>query len=70
MSREETVKALTQFSDYLIDFSRIAERLISSKDWMPNYSQNEKLQRLFIIVSTMVAGLLGNRFLNQAEQPF
>ncbi len=73
MRKEETVPtniALTQASDYLVDFTRIAERIGSSKNWIPHYSQQEILDRLFILMSTVAAGCIGNRLSNPDSQSF
>lgn len=74
MRKEETAQstniALTQASDYLVDFTRIAERISSSATWIPQYSRKEIMDRLFILMSTFAAGFVGNRLSNPNAQSF
>ncbi|OGT43764.1 MAG: hypothetical protein A3F13_08495 [Gammaproteobacteria bacterium RIFCSPHIGHO2_12_FULL_40_19] len=49
----------THASNNMVDFSRIGERVIASKNWFPHYSQKEIADRLLIFASTLIAGYAG-----------
>lgn len=74
MRREEAAQSinivLTQAIGDLIDFTRIAERISSSGTWVPDYSRKEIMDRLFILMSTVAAGFIGNRLSNPDAQSF